>query len=210
MRRATFAPPALAAGFALSPCRRSCRRRRRRRRCCSPPKRRWRSPSPAAPIERQTVYLTAAEVAAARELAGTALASAVVHPYRARRGGERQRERKAGGQCGTAYFDTHRVRTLAETVMVAIDPAGRRRAGRGALLRRAARLPAAGRVVRAVRRPQARARNRARPRHPAGDRRDAHRAGRRPTPPAARWRCTRCSRRAARQRLRRPRRNRSR
>ena len=81
---------------------------------------------PGCTVERQTVYLTVAEVAAARELAGTELASAVVHPYRARRGGEAAGGdgSKAGGECGTAYFDTHRVRTLAETVMVAIDPAG--------------------------------------------------------------------------------------
>jgi hypothetical protein len=81
---------------------------------------------PGCVIERETIYLTLAEVASARELAGTDLASAVVHPYRARRP-----EGAAGGaglkgdrECGTAYFDTHRVRTLAETVMVAIDPTG--------------------------------------------------------------------------------------
>jgi hypothetical protein len=82
---------------------------------------------PGCAIERQTVYLTVAEVAATRDLAGTDLASAVVHPYRARRldGGAGASEAKAGGEaCGTAYFETHRVRTLAETVMVAIDPAG--------------------------------------------------------------------------------------
>lgn len=82
---------------------------------------------PGCVIARETVYLTTAEVDAARDLAGTGLASAVVHPYRARRvqgsaaGGEQP---DAGESCGTAYFDTHRVRTLAETVMVAIDPAG--------------------------------------------------------------------------------------
>lgn len=81
---------------------------------------------PDCAIERETVYLTVAEVAAARELAGTELASAVVHPYRARRREEAAGGGgvKGGGECGTAYFDTHRVRTLAETVMVAIDPAG--------------------------------------------------------------------------------------
>ena len=88
---------------------------------------------PGCAIQRETVYLTAAEVAAAAELAGTALASAVVHPYRAWRlegaqgakGAEGVAAGAGGGQpCGTAYFDTHRVRTLAETVMVAIDPAG--------------------------------------------------------------------------------------
>ncbi len=82
---------------------------------------------PGCALERETIYLTAAEVASARELAGTELASAVVHPYRARRpdAAAGVHEAKGPGEaCGTAYFDTHRVRTLAETVMVAIDPAG--------------------------------------------------------------------------------------
>ena len=71
---------------------------------------------PGCAVERATIYLTERELAAANELAGSALGSAVVHPYRARQG-----ERT----CGTAYFDTHRVRTLAETVMVALDAEGR-------------------------------------------------------------------------------------
>ncbi len=73
---------------------------------------------PGCSIERETVYLTAAELETARQLAGTELASAVVFPYRARRP-------DAGGKsCGTGYLDTHRVRTLAETVMVAINAQG--------------------------------------------------------------------------------------
>ena len=79
---------------------------------------------PGCAIQRATVYLTAAEVAAARERAGTELASAVVHAYRAQRGNGPEGAEGGGQPCGTAYFDTHRVRTLAETVMVAIDPAG--------------------------------------------------------------------------------------
>ena len=39
-----------------------------------------------------------------------------MHPYRANCDGR---------GAGTAYFDTHRVRTLPETVMVAVDPAGK-------------------------------------------------------------------------------------
>jgi hypothetical protein len=82
---------------------------------------------PGCAIQRETIYLTAAEVVSAGELAGTELASAVVHPYRARRpdAAAGVHEVKGPGEaCGTAYFDTHRVRTLAETVMVAIDRAG--------------------------------------------------------------------------------------
>lgn len=73
---------------------------------------------PGCVIERGTVYLKAEEVERARQLAGTEPASAVVHPYRALRPENRSQ------LCGTAYLDSHRVRTLAETVMVAIDPAG--------------------------------------------------------------------------------------
>lgn len=70
---------------------------------------------PGCAVERTTVYLTGAEAARAGELAGEPLPSAIVHPYRAARD---------GAPCGTAYFDTHRVRTLAETLMVAVTPAG--------------------------------------------------------------------------------------
>lgn len=71
---------------------------------------------PGCAVERATIYLTERELAAANELAGSELGSAVVHPYLARQGTR---------TCGTAYFDTHRVRTLAETVMVALDAAGK-------------------------------------------------------------------------------------
>lgn len=71
---------------------------------------------PGCTIEHRTVYLTASELARAEALAGTALASAVVHPYRATADDR---------VCGTGYLDTHRVRTLAETVLVAIDAAGK-------------------------------------------------------------------------------------
>lgn len=73
---------------------------------------------PGCTIERGTAYLTPAEVERARELAGTAPVSNVVHPYRARQ------PKASETLCGTAYLDSHRVRTLSETVMVAIDPAG--------------------------------------------------------------------------------------
>lgn len=73
---------------------------------------------PGCTIQRETVYLTTAELETARQLAGTELASAVVFPYRARR------PDAEGKPCGTAYLDTHRVRTLAETVMVAIGAEG--------------------------------------------------------------------------------------
>ena len=115
MERTTFAALALAVGLAvqvLSPA---------AAKVLLAPEEALALAFPGCAIHRETVYLTTAEVTSARELAGTELASAVVHPYRA----WREEGTGGGGQpCGTAYFDTHRVRTLAETVMVAIDPAG--------------------------------------------------------------------------------------
>jgi len=70
---------------------------------------------PGAEVERGTVFLTAAEAARVAEVAGSPLASAIVHPYVARREGE---------LVGTAYFDSHVVRTLPETVMVVVDAGG--------------------------------------------------------------------------------------
>jgi hypothetical protein len=71
---------------------------------------------PGATIERHTVFLTEAQRARAGQLAGARLASAIVHPYVARRD---------GAEVGTAYFDSHLVRTLQETVMVVVAPDGR-------------------------------------------------------------------------------------
>lgn len=71
---------------------------------------------PDCKIERKTGYLTAEQVRQARELSGVEVPSALVTYYVARRGGQ---------LAGTAYFDTHRVRTLPETLMVVVDPRGR-------------------------------------------------------------------------------------
>ena len=71
---------------------------------------------PGCEVQRQTLYLTAEQVQRAAKLAGEPLRSALVHSYAAR---------CAGRPGGTAYFDTHPVRTLPETVMVVVDPQGR-------------------------------------------------------------------------------------
>lgn len=71
---------------------------------------------PGCEIERSTVYLTPAQVAAASALAELEISSALVHPYRARRDGL---------LVGTAYFDAHLVRTLPQTLMVAVDSEGK-------------------------------------------------------------------------------------
>lgn len=70
---------------------------------------------PDCQVERSTVYLSAAEAARAAELAGEDLPSGVVFPYLAI---------CAGKPGGTAYFDSHRVRTLPETVMIVVGPGG--------------------------------------------------------------------------------------
>ncbi|KAB2956583.1 MAG: FMN-binding protein, partial [Thermoanaerobaculia bacterium] len=70
---------------------------------------------PGAAVERRTVFLTTGQRARAEQLAGAPPASAIVHPYEATRDGRR---------LGTAYFDTHLVRTLQETVMVVVDAQG--------------------------------------------------------------------------------------
>jgi hypothetical protein len=67
-------------------------------------------------IERQTVFLTAGQRERAQQLAGSEIKSGLVNPYHATRN---------GNDAGTAYFDTHVVRTLSETLMVVVDPQGK-------------------------------------------------------------------------------------
>lgn len=71
---------------------------------------------PGAGMTRRTAYLTAEQVRRAKELSGEEVPSALVTYYEAKRNGQ---------ATGTAYFDTHRVRTLPETLMVVVDPQGR-------------------------------------------------------------------------------------
>jgi FMN-binding protein len=70
---------------------------------------------PKCEVARRTSYLTPEQVRRARELAGAEIPSALVTSYVATRGGQ---------PAGVAYFDTHRVRTLPETLMVVVDPRG--------------------------------------------------------------------------------------
>jgi electron transport complex protein RnfG len=72
---------------------------------------------PPATVERRTAFLSPADLEAAREAAGrdVPITQAVVSYYVARRGET---------PVGVAYFDSHRVRTLNEVVMVVVDPAG--------------------------------------------------------------------------------------
>jgi Na+-translocating ferredoxin:NAD+ oxidoreductase RnfG subunit len=71
---------------------------------------------PDCEIAKRTAFLTPEQVRRARELSQGEVPSALLTYYVATRGGQ---------PAGTAYFDTHRVRTLPETLMVVIDPQGR-------------------------------------------------------------------------------------
>ena len=71
---------------------------------------------PGCEVARRTAWLTPAQVRQAKDLSGVDVPSALVTWYEARRNGQ---------PAGTAWFDTHRVRTLPETLMVVVDPQGR-------------------------------------------------------------------------------------
>ena len=68
-----------------------------------------------AKIERQTFFLTPAQIAQIRKLGGGEGKQGLVVRYVGRENGR---------LLGYLYFDAHRVRTLAETVMFVVTPAG--------------------------------------------------------------------------------------
>jgi len=71
---------------------------------------------PGCEVARRTAFLTPEQMKRARELAGAEVPSALLTYYVATRNGQ---------PAGTAYFDTHRVRTLPETLMIVVDPQNR-------------------------------------------------------------------------------------
>jgi hypothetical protein len=73
---------------------------------------------PPAKIQRQTTFLSPPQLELARRLAGAGvdINSALVIQYVGKRSGQ---------TLGTAYFDSHVVRTFPETVMIVISPAAR-------------------------------------------------------------------------------------
>ncbi|MDP6539471.1 MAG: FMN-binding protein [Planctomycetota bacterium] len=71
---------------------------------------------PKCERRRLTTYLTKAQTRRIAELAKVPFEKSVVFAYEARRKGE---------LVGTAYFDTHKVRTHREVLMVVVDPASR-------------------------------------------------------------------------------------
>lgn len=71
---------------------------------------------PGCTVERKTVYLTAEQLKKAQDLADTEILSRLLNPYVS----------TCHGQLGaTAYFDTHKVRTLPETLMIVVEPSGK-------------------------------------------------------------------------------------
>lgn len=70
---------------------------------------------PGARVERRAIFLTDAQRQAIEARAGTPLDNALVYAYDALDGTQR---------VGTAYMDAHRVRTLPETLLLAVDPDG--------------------------------------------------------------------------------------
>ena len=72
-----------------------------------------------ARIETRTVYLIPEQVARVEQAAGAKLASPRVVAYRATVG---------DSLAGTAYLDTHPVRSQMETIMIVVSPLGRAKA----------------------------------------------------------------------------------
>lgn len=70
---------------------------------------------PPATIERKTYFLTDAEREKASKLARSKIESSLVVAYLGR---------GPKGLLGTAYFDTHTVRTMPETLLVTVRPDG--------------------------------------------------------------------------------------
>ena len=69
-----------------------------------------------ARVARQTIFLSKQQLAAARRESGVAFDDQLIIRYVAKIGNR---------PAGFAYFDTHRVRTLPETIMVVVTPDGR-------------------------------------------------------------------------------------
>lgn len=70
---------------------------------------------PPQTVERRTLYLDDAQAERVRAAAGVAIETRVVPYYVGR---------SEGAITGYAYFDTHLVRTLPETIMIRLTPAG--------------------------------------------------------------------------------------
>lgn len=71
---------------------------------------------PEAEIQRREYFLTEAQTQQVKALAGVEVRNRFIVAYEAK---------KDGALRGVAFFDTHLVRTLPETAMVAVSPTGK-------------------------------------------------------------------------------------
>jgi len=77
---------------------------------------------PGCEVERSTVFLSKKQKKRAQKLSGVPLVSGIIYPYTATK-----RDPKTGEPVivGTAYFETHRVRSLRETMMFVVSDEGK-------------------------------------------------------------------------------------
>jgi len=77
---------------------------------------------PKLEVKRSTRFLSKAEKARVKTLGGSSIVSGIIYPYEAWR-----KDSKTGEKVliATAYFETHRVRSLRETVMFVVSPEGK-------------------------------------------------------------------------------------
>ena len=77
---------------------------------------------PGCEVERSTVFLGKEQKKRVQALSGVPLVSGIIYPYTATK-----RDPKTGERVvvGTAYFETHRVRSLRETMMFVVSPEGK-------------------------------------------------------------------------------------
>ena len=76
---------------------------------------------PKLEVERSTEFLSKEQKARVKKLAGSPVVSGIIYPYEATK-----KDPKTGEEVlvGTAYFETHRVRSMRETMMFVVSPEG--------------------------------------------------------------------------------------
>ena len=77
---------------------------------------------PKLEVERSTEYLSKEQKARVKKLSGYPVVSGIVYPYTATKVDPKTKEEVL---VGTAYFETHRVRSLKETMMFVVSPDGK-------------------------------------------------------------------------------------
>jgi hypothetical protein len=77
---------------------------------------------PKLEVKRSTEFLSKERKARVKKLAGSPVVSGIIYPYKATK-----RDPRTGEEIlvGTAYFETHRVRSLRETMMYVVSPEGK-------------------------------------------------------------------------------------